>query len=253
MRKIGFLLACIGFMTVRPVYALSVEQLNDKLNGNDNVTVIDIRINALYRQGHIPGAINIPASLVEKKRLPSLGHVVVYSDGITDEGLDEAIASLNDKPGISAEELDGGFSRWVSLKDSVGDRQGLLLSQAKAITYKQLQKMTLRGKQVILVDLRTEKGQESLETHFPNTRIFKPAIEHVEGATSQSIKTQIMAEIPKRNRSVLVLIDDGNGVSEEVESKLHAAETKRVAILTGGQQALIAKGHSVTTVTNSGE
>jgi hypothetical protein len=50
----------------------------------------------------------------------------------------------------------------------------------------------------------------------------------------------------------LILIDDGNGYAEKVADKLHAAGTKRLAILAGGEQALRVRGEISEDVRNSG-
>jgi len=251
-QKAVLLIACLGLLFTQFSYAITAKALKRKINKNADITIIDVRLNALYQQGHIHNAINIPASIIEHKKLPMLGDVVVYGDGIDDEGVDEAIAHLNDKPGINAEGLKGGYSKWSAKHNVVQRKNGLKLSQTKNITYKKLQKMILKGKSVILVDLRAGTTQESLAEHFPNTRIHDPISNPQESTGNLKITSQILAGIPKRNRNVLVLIDDGNGVSETVANKLHAAGAKRLAILSGGEQALQARGESSVTVHKSG-
>src|SRR4030043_401175 len=87
---------------------------NTRAHG-EQVTIIDIRALELYREGHIPGAINMPATIISKKKLPPLGTVVVYGDGIRTDLTNGAAEALNAMSGIEAVMLDGGFSAWESL------------------------------------------------------------------------------------------------------------------------------------------
>jgi len=251
-QKLILLIACLGLLLTQFSYAITAKALKRKLNQGEDITVIDVRLNAIYQQGHIHNAINIPASIIEHKKLPQLGDVVIYGDGIDDEGVDEAVMHLNEKPGINAEVLKGGFSAWSAKNSTVQRKSGLSPNQTKNITYKKLQKMVLKGKSVILVDLRVGTAQESLAEHFPNVRIHDPISSSQEDILGANVTSEILAGIPKRNRNVLVLIDDGDGVSETVANKLHAAGVKRLAILSGGEQALQARGESSETVHKSG-
>ena len=78
----------------------------------ETLTLIDIRSRGDYGRRHIPGAISIPAALIEHKRLPPLGRVVVYGDGIDAAQARAAVAVLDARPGIDAELLEGGLGAW---------------------------------------------------------------------------------------------------------------------------------------------
>jgi len=254
-KKIGAaLVCCVGFFFAGPGYAISIQELNQKIENKEDLTIIDIRINVLYQNGHIHNAINIPASIMEHKKLPPLGKVIVYGDGIDDEDTENAVNYLNEKPGIQAEILDGGFSAWSAKHAMVQRHKGLSASKVKNIDYKKLQKMALKRKRLILVDLRMDSEQELLSEHFPNIKVVDPIKSTVnnkkKGKVNARISRAILSSLPKRNRNVLILIDDGNGFSEKVADKLHAAGTKRVAILSGGEQALRARGEITTEVRN---
>lgn len=49
-----------------------VEQVQSRMTGKGNVTLIDVRMPEEYQAGHIPGAINIPAERIpaDRKMLP---------------------------------------------------------------------------------------------------------------------------------------------------------------------------------------
>ena len=74
------------FLPLRTGWAVTPEKLKEMLDQGEKVTIIDVRHTALYAAGHIPGAINIPSSIIAMKRFPPLGDVVVYGDGIAVPG-----------------------------------------------------------------------------------------------------------------------------------------------------------------------
>jgi rhodanese-related sulfurtransferase len=231
-------------------YAISPVALKQQLDGGQKITIIDIRPNAIYQKNHIRNAINIPASILERKRLPPLGRVVVYGEGIDIALLEQAVSSLNAKPGIQAEALEGGFSTWSSRNSTIQGKTGITTSQVKNLTYQELRKMTQRNDVLLLVDLRVGTRQESLAEHFPGTRVYDPIASVRQDVTNVEVSSYILETIPKDNRQVLILIDDGNGFAEKVADKLHAAGTARLAILAGGEQALRVRGEISEQVRN---
>ncbi len=246
------LLVATGAGFVSPGYALSPSELQQQIDSDQKITIIDIRPNAVYRKNHIQNAINIPASIVDRKNLPPLGRVVVYGEGIDIALLEQAVASLNAKPGIQAEALEGGFSAWSAKNKTIQRETGITSNQVRNLTYQELGKMADRHDVLLLVDLRMGTEQETLAEHFPNLRVYDPIDITREDVSKVEVSSYILQTIPKDNREVLILIDDGNGFSEKVADKLHAAGTKRVAILAGGEQALRVRGEFSEEVRNSG-
>lgn len=251
---VNLLVFGLSIAVSQSTYAISLVALEELINSSKAPTIIDIRSNALYQKGHIQNAINIPATIIERKKLPELGWVVVYGDGINENGIAVAVEQLNAKPGIEAEALDGGASAW-SVKHAMNNAQmGLDVSQTKFITYKVLQKMMLNVNSIILVDLRSGAKIEPLSEYFPNAHIH-PAVSNRKRSKAKSkVSSNVLAGIPRKNRNVLVLIDDGDdGYSEKVADKLHAAGVKRLAILLGGDIALQARGEIVSETHRSGD
>src|SRR5882724_12830200 len=104
-----------GWLAFAPAAGgVTVSELQHELAAGGKLTVIDVRTTPLYNQGHIPGAINVPASLCAQKNLPPLGKVVVCDAGLGRDSADQAAAALAAKPGITVEILEGGFAAWES-------------------------------------------------------------------------------------------------------------------------------------------
>ncbi len=80
---------------------------------NDLVTVLDVRPPEEYQSGHVPGAINIPLSELEKHldELDAEQEVVAYCRGPHCVLAFDAIAQLREK-GFKAHRLQDGFPEW---------------------------------------------------------------------------------------------------------------------------------------------
>jgi phage shock protein E len=65
---------------------VGVEQVRSIITGKKNAILIDVRSPAEYNEGHIPGAINIPAEnfTLEKARLPKdkSSAIIFYCRGV---------------------------------------------------------------------------------------------------------------------------------------------------------------------------
>jgi rhodanese-related sulfurtransferase len=241
--------------------AIQVEQLNTMLKAGEHVTIIDIRVNSSYQKGHILNAMNIPASIIDRKKLPPLGDVYVYGDGIDDELVDNAVISLNQKPGIRAEAVDGGYTAWISQYSTVTRKHEMTVSQVRNLTYQKLKRMTSRSKKPVLVDLRVGDDLERLDEHFPDTTVIdvitgaraaKPSPAKSSAKSKRVVDQSMLSLIPKNNRQALILIDNGDGFSEQFSDKLHAAGVRRVAILAGGERTLETRGVSQDKLLSTG-
>jgi len=80
---------------------------------NDLVTVIDVRPEEEYRQGHLPGAINIPLQELEKQleQLDPGRQVVAYCRGPHCVLAFDAVQALRER-GYEALRLEGGLPEW---------------------------------------------------------------------------------------------------------------------------------------------
>ena len=77
------------------------------------VTVLDVRPPEEYASGHLPGAVNIPLSDLEKslQDLPQDREIVAYCRGAYCVLAFDAVARLR-QCGIKARRLENGFPEW---------------------------------------------------------------------------------------------------------------------------------------------
>jgi len=236
MRRTLFLL--IGFpallaVGLLPVSGLTVAGLQEQLAGGGKITVIDIRSPLNFRQEHIPGAINIPASLCPHKNLPPLGQVVVYGDGLDGDAVETAAAALAKKPGLKVEVLEGGFAAWKSSQGLTTRGPGVKRETFNYITYARLKAMKADG--VVLLDMRkltpsASQALTDLNAEFPGMRQARSSAEAVRGASGAP--------------PLVVLIDNGDGTSEAEARRLKTGGTHSYAILAGGELILARKGQA---------
>ncbi len=76
------------------------------------IIIVDVRNEREYALGHIPGAMNLPFSRLEKDRssIPSIGSMFVY--GTTDGDTFQAGTRLFDMGFFGLRIIDGGFEAW---------------------------------------------------------------------------------------------------------------------------------------------
>ncbi len=214
-----------------PVWAVDGAVLREALAAGERLTVIDIRSNKEFRRAHIPGAINVPASLLPHKRLPPLGRVVVCGDGLRPDVTARAVEELNRRPGIQAEPLEGGFGAWEAGGLASTRQPGAERAQVARIAYQELQGILSAGTDVMLVDMRgggTGVGSGwDLGEAFPGAQVSsgRPAG-------------------PPDPKVFYVLVDDGDGSAAAAALRLRAAGYRRVAVLAGGARALERHGRS---------
>lgn len=249
-RWLGSAMVGIAFTT----WAVSPEQIRQRLDSGEKITFVDVRSKNLFQDGHIPGAINIPAQLVPEKQLPPLGHVVVYDGGLGEGGATNAAGALNQKPGISAEILDGGFAAWEMAESTTTQTGGMKSEANSLITYAQLQQV--QSADVVLVDLRTPVPAAAagaapkvkttavtaavtpltdLQAEFPKARI-------VDSPFTDTLKPKVAAT--SAQPPLLVLVDNGDGSAQKMARTLKANGVIRFVILAGGEEILSVHGQA---------
>ena len=91
---------------------VSRDELVDRLRSG-TATVLDVRPEDEFRQGHLPGALNIPLAQLERRlaELPADGEIVAYCRGPWCVLSFEAVAALRQR-GYRARRLEDGFPEW---------------------------------------------------------------------------------------------------------------------------------------------
>jgi rhodanese-related sulfurtransferase len=92
--------------------AVDATELMERLNGG-SVVVLDVRPEAEYRDGHIPGALSVPVDALEAalQTLPRDREIVAYCRGPYCVFSDEAVALLRSR-GYRARRLRQGLPDW---------------------------------------------------------------------------------------------------------------------------------------------
>jgi len=91
---------------------VTIDELIKKLESG-KVTVLDVRPEAEYKQGHITNAISIPIEELSKrlKELPARNEIIAYCRGPFCVYADEAVQLLT-KAGYTATRLEEGYPDW---------------------------------------------------------------------------------------------------------------------------------------------
>ena len=112
-----------GRASMRPATIIR-DQLCERLGAGD-VVVIDVRPEAEYAAGHIPGAVSMPLpSLAERLRqVPAGAEVVAYCRGPYCVYADEAVRLLV-RSGRAASRLEDGFPEWAATGLAVERKTG---------------------------------------------------------------------------------------------------------------------------------
>jgi len=229
------------------ISAVTPEVVQRRLQAGEKITFVDVRSTDFYQKGHLPGAINVPESIVADKRLPRLGTVVVYDDGLGGDAAVMALPALNRKPGITAEMLDGGYAAWVAAKGETTTAFGASKEELPMITYQKLK--VASADDTVLVDLRRPPTNSAvtarsalpqpmtdLRTEFPGLPVTRSPF-GVPGVRKSGV--------PGSGGSpLLVLVDNGDGSAEETARALRANGNNRVVILVGGEKTISRKGEA---------
>jgi len=233
-------------------FAISPVEVQRLLDAGERITFVDLRGKVQFQKGHIPGAINIPAALVSSKQLPPLGRVVVYDDGLGRDTATAAMNALNQKTGITAEVLDGGFATWESARATTTKAAGMTPEETPFITYADLS--AAQNEDVVLVDLRQEPVQlRQASSAVPPAAPPEPLTDLPQQFTKVRGITRSPFDLPQTRQSnagsaarppLLVLIDngDGDGAAQDMARQLKANGVTRFAILVGGEKILARQG-----------
>ena len=275
----SFLSALFTFVAIFAMTAqakgqrISIEALADQLVSNDLPVIVDVRLSSRYAAGHIPNAINIPLPALESRRLPRLGQVVVYGDGMGRSNVERAVALLNAKPGIQAVALDGGYAAWETRSGLTTANKGLHPERKPVITYDDL--VATGGRGIVVYDLRdaasappevggarlasvnASEGARDLRALLPMARqeagsplrLLEDAGPSLPSGGARLMASEsdgrdnpLLRRAAMRTDELIILVDDDHQTAERTAQRLRAGGFERVAVLAGGDLILEFEG-----------
>ncbi|HKJ90806.1 MAG TPA: rhodanese-like domain-containing protein [Oceanipulchritudo sp.] len=227
--------------------ALSVEELADRLVDGELRFLIDVRRTHSYAEGHIPNAVNIPLEHLQNRRLPRIGEVIVYGDGLGQLDMEKALQYLAAKPGIEPVLLEGGYAAWETRSGVTTAKETFRKRSDPTITYQNLRNN--KDSDLVIYDLRKGGGsaRESLRNHFPDARIgtgspeaLLPSDRGRGGGASlmASRRNPLLKGKAPSTDELIVLVDDDHSSAAALAQRLRAGGLKRVAVLAGGEFAM---------------
>lgn len=238
-------LLLLGAMSAAAVQPVEIQR---RIESGEKITFVDVRSTEFFQKGHVPGALNIPSALIGDKRLPKLGKVVLYDDGLGGGEAEAVMPLMNQKPGIQAEVLEGGFAGWSASQGATTAAFGVSKEEIAMITYQKLKKAS--PDDLVLVDLRSapttsgaarKSGEPAaaltdLRSEFPGAPVTKSPF---------SVPATRKSATPGSGTGpLLVLVDNGDGTAEKTARALKANGITRFVILAGGEQAIVRQGQA---------
>ncbi|MEI7956357.1 MAG: rhodanese-like domain-containing protein, partial [Verrucomicrobiota bacterium] len=136
------LLVTAYILTCQSAPAITADALVRALGRSEPIKLIDLRPQLRFQAGSIPGAMNIPASVILEKQLPPLAHAVLFDDGLGTIDVSAIAATLNQRPGWKADVLVGGYAAWHALQNAPDTAAaGLHLERTQQIGYANLNQL----------------------------------------------------------------------------------------------------------------
>jgi rhodanese-related sulfurtransferase len=237
---------------------ITVSQLQAWLVEENPPLIVDIRSAADYSTAHLPGAINIPANALERRKLPPMGRVVLYGGGLGKEDEVKALSLLAAKPGIQAYLLEGGFAVWQGSSLPAAVETGVTRDSTQMITYQEA--LQTLPEDAVIVDLRdiTLQQSEAIEDgdapvwstpgdpvdNFA-ARLGKPLSRGLPPSAAPAAPGEMApASMGVTHQPLLVLVDDNPRRAEETARRLRAQGHHRVVVLVGGVEIIQFEGRT---------
>ena len=237
-------------------WGITAEELMAEIENGGTPTLIDVRDTNAFASGHLPNAINIPARLCQAKSIPPLGRVIVCGDGLRTDLTRTCVAHLNEKPGVTAEMLEGGFGRWEALHFPTTGKRGMKQESLPVISYDKLKDAVSMNPDIVLVDLRRPQRQAlqgdgsppetaltDLKVAFPGAAVVQSPFESSRTPAGQTANASSSPGSNGHTR-LYVLIDSGDSQAEQTARHMKAAGIRRFFILLGGEEMLRREGKS---------
>ena len=202
--------------------------------------VIDIRPTDAFRRGSIPGAINIPGSVLLEKKMNFKNGCILVSDGIADKIDPVGLTMKLREKGIAADYLFGGVAAWAEMKGTTSTLGGgaAIGRISRTLTYEDIKN---RNGGVCLVDLRSDaervvpKGHECPVLGFCGNRKFH----YCKGLPDFHKMSHGKPRAARAGAGPLVVLIAGKETdSDKVLNRLRIEGYRRVALLLGGSQII---------------
>jgi rhodanese-related sulfurtransferase len=222
---------------------ITAAQLREKLAGQPPPMLVDVRPLAAFQTATIPGAINIPARVLLDKKLALGGECILFSDGLHEATPARLVEDLRKAGVTGADYLEGGFAAWMEMREAPSTgRTGAVNFVGEAITYEDLLKT---DEKVSIIDLRPAAARTpAVGRPCPVAKICAERRFGYRGSLPDfhaNEKRRREASNPGTG-DLVVLVDDGTGISADVQKELLAEGYRRVVVLLGGAETIALEG-----------
>lgn len=256
-RRLTYLLAFLGAaMPAYQAFAITPSELVALQQEGVPLRLIDVRPTARFQKGSIPGAMSVPSAVLLEKQFPPLGRVVLFADGLGDLDVQSYAQALNQRGGVQAEVLEGGYAAWRDEKGPTTAPTGLQDVEEPMITYDKLTKLK---EHVVVVDLRKSApakaaSETAVRTEPDVVKEFcqAPGREYCADPSELRKKyaRRVRGRSPQLKQSaatheptpLIVLVDDDHLAARDQCRRFQVAGYHRVVILTGGELAIKTRG-----------
>ena len=158
--------------------------------------------------------------------------------------MSDYLGNLAAKSLDTVEVLEGGFGRCEALNHPTTGERGMEEARLPYINYQQLEEIAQSNPDLVLVDVRGEKGpfessaegerHTDLSKEFPGVKTVKLTVkEKARGGGKDFSQVKGLKNATKRHAELYVLIDRGDGSAEDVARLMKGAGIKRFVILAG--------------------
>ncbi|PGT80516.1 sulfurtransferase TusA family protein [Bacillus sp. AFS040349] len=100
-------------------HVTSIDELSKKIEGSEKITVLDVREQAEYAFGHIPGAVNIPLGVLEKRFEELDKNSEIHVVCRTGSRSDLAAQQLTEKGFTNVKNVVSGMKEWSGKTDKI--------------------------------------------------------------------------------------------------------------------------------------
>lgn len=250
-----------GVLAVPFAAAVTPAELSARLAQNENILVVDVRSVDAYTAGHIPGAVNIPLSLLPYKRLPAASLIAICGDGLGFIDESKAVSVVSNPTGSKVEVVVGGFAAWLAQTRMTTAAGGVVREQIPGITYDKL--VTAAKGDVVMIDLRDAAPEAMARTQPAGAdtgasgdvvaafavRLGVPLAKAHPIAVASKLHAQMagataanVLESFDHSGKLLVLVADNEAEASAAARQLRARGNYRFTILIGGTDAIRHEG-----------